>query len=737
MAAKQQVDSLKEEVTCRICHEFFINPVILKCGHNFCQRCITRRWERETRNSCPECNEVFVDRTLNLNPVLGSLARKAQDLTLTLKQKERKLQCEEHQEELKLFCETDKKLICVICSSAREHREHQFIPVNEAVDILKNHVQSTLEALEKKKSVIQEMADQQKQKISGVRDLSLSLQAYVKSLFADLHQILTEREQHLLGELSVEAQRVMNPMENNLRKIQENLSSLQNQLSKLQERMVQQDNVTLLKEEYSRKGRISEEERTFSILDGALPVKQFSHASLLKEVLSEECNFLKQGPVLADDTLYISPISTSRRENETVTLDCFTSRNLDDHFFFWGSAKPTDQLISWILFWTPGFTEPVYSEPRSSRFIGSKDWTSKKFSLTIQDLQREDSARYYCGTSNSYFSLSTDWSGCGVTLTVDAAPPQSPPEVYLNHPSPKDVLEHQEITLLCVAEDFYPEPISISWWLDGEEVDARVSHSVSLLGPNATYTKISKLTTSTSQWIKGSVYACHVSHDTLPSPISKQVSSSGQYLMAPRIHLLPPTLEEMDIKEQATITCQATGYYPAEISFRWFADGNPVLTDIKSYASVLNDNGTYSSQSELVTSPENWNQGSVYSCSIQHISLPSGMIQSIKRKDTEEQKRRTPTISALKVESEQKVTLVCYVSGFFPADIYVSWRTDRGVPERVGVTNFPVVSDSIGTYSTASQMTIPLSNVSRSRAYVCVVGHESLSYPGERRFHLT
>ncbi|XP_072115434.1 zinc-binding protein A33-like [Mobula birostris] len=297
MAAKQQVDSLKEDVTCRICSDYFTDPVILGCGHNFCRRCITWRWERGTRNSCPVCNNVFADRTLKENPVLKTLAQKAQGLIVN--EKERKLQCEEHQEELKLFCETDMKLICVICSAAREHREHRFMPVNEAVDILKNHVQYTLESLEKKKSEVQEMADQQKQKTSGVRDLSLSLQAYVKSLFADLRQILTEREERLLGELRVEAESILNPMENNLRKIRENLSSLQNQISKFQERMIQQD-MTLLKEEYSRKGRISEEERTFSIVDGTLPIKQFSHASLLKEALSEEFNFVRQVSVKLD-----------------------------------------------------------------------------------------------------------------------------------------------------------------------------------------------------------------------------------------------------------------------------------------------------------------------------------------------------------------------------------------------------------------------------------------------------
>ncbi|XP_055522292.1 probable E3 ubiquitin-protein ligase TRIML1 [Leucoraja erinacea] len=113
MAAKDQVESLTEEATCPIYLDFFADPVILECGHNFCRSCITQSWDKERRNSCPECREEFVDRSLGVNRALGRLSEKVRTLSLNRTEKESKLQCEEHQEELKLFCETDKKLICL------------------------------------------------------------------------------------------------------------------------------------------------------------------------------------------------------------------------------------------------------------------------------------------------------------------------------------------------------------------------------------------------------------------------------------------------------------------------------------------------------------------------------------------------------------------------------------------------------------------------------------------------
>ncbi|XP_072892964.1 nuclear factor 7, ovary-like [Hemitrygon akajei] len=300
MASKGQVESLTEEAICPICLEFFTDPVILECGHNFCRSCITRCWEREERNSCPECREEFADRTLRVNRALANLSEKARKLNLNPKGKESKLHCEKHGEELKLFCETDETLICLICATAREHKSHNFMPVTEAVEIYKGRVKSSLDSLTEKKSDFEEMEQQQKEKISGVREQSHSLQSQITSHFAELRRVLTEKEQRALRDLREEEERILNPMEKNLREIQENLNSIQEEISKLQERMDKQENITFLTEEAHRKRRIGDNDKTLSVTDGALLVEKFYHPYLFDTALGEHLDSIKRVSVTLD-----------------------------------------------------------------------------------------------------------------------------------------------------------------------------------------------------------------------------------------------------------------------------------------------------------------------------------------------------------------------------------------------------------------------------------------------------
>ncbi|XP_078271843.1 E3 ubiquitin-protein ligase TRIM21-like [Rhinoraja longicauda] len=157
MASMAQSECWTEDVVCPICLDLFTHPVSLECGHNFCRSCITQSWDREGRNSCPECREEFADRSLRMNRALVSITEKARTLSPKTESKQSKLHCEEHQEELKLFCETDKQLICLICRDAREHREHLFMPIKEAVEIFKEKIKTSLETLTKNKSAMEEM----------------------------------------------------------------------------------------------------------------------------------------------------------------------------------------------------------------------------------------------------------------------------------------------------------------------------------------------------------------------------------------------------------------------------------------------------------------------------------------------------------------------------------------------------------------------------------------------------
>ncbi|XP_059813505.1 nuclear factor 7, brain-like [Hypanus sabinus] len=322
MASKGQIESLTEEATCPICLDFFTDPVSPECGHNFCRSCITRCWEREERNTCPECREEFADRTLRVNRALASLSEKLRGLTLTPTEKEIKFHCEEHEEELKLFCEADKKLICVTCAAAQEHREHRFLSIREAVKIYKDRVKSSLDSLTKKKSDFEKMQQQQKEKISGVREQSHSVQSHITSQFAELRRIITEKEQHTLRDLREEEERILNPMEKNLQEIQENLNSIQKEILKLQEQMDQQENITFLMEEARRKRRISEDDQVLSVTHGALPIEKFDHPFLLNTTLREIFDTIKQVSVTLDvetanPCLEVSEDRKSVRRTET------------------------------------------------------------------------------------------------------------------------------------------------------------------------------------------------------------------------------------------------------------------------------------------------------------------------------------------------------------------------------------------------------------------------------------
>ncbi|XP_072891237.1 zinc-binding protein A33-like [Hemitrygon akajei] len=178
---------------------------------------------------------------------------------------------------------------------AQEHREHRFMPIKEAVKTYKDQLKSSLDSLTKKKSDFQEKEQQQKEKISGVLEQSHSLQSHITSQFAELRQIITEKEQSLLRDLREEVKRILNPMEKNLREIQKNIRIIQEEISKLKEQMDQKDSVIFLKEEARRNRRINDNVQELSVTDETLPVEKFDHPYLLKTVLRETLDAINRG----------------------------------------------------------------------------------------------------------------------------------------------------------------------------------------------------------------------------------------------------------------------------------------------------------------------------------------------------------------------------------------------------------------------------------------------------------
>ncbi|KAG6922366.1 tripartite motif-containing 27 [Chelydra serpentina] len=131
MATDNPVESLQEEATCPICLEYFKDPLIIDCGHNFCRACIAQCWEgSDTAASCPQCRETVQQGNLRPNRQLANMVEIAKGPSLQAAGGEKV--CGEHQAALILFCEKDQTPICVICNRSRAHRAHKVVPIEEA-----------------------------------------------------------------------------------------------------------------------------------------------------------------------------------------------------------------------------------------------------------------------------------------------------------------------------------------------------------------------------------------------------------------------------------------------------------------------------------------------------------------------------------------------------------------------------------------------------------------------------
>ncbi|XP_078501876.1 zinc finger protein RFP-like isoform X2 [Lissotriton helveticus] len=212
MAVAAQSQNLEDEVTCSICLEYFKTPVIIGCGHIFCQSCISRCWQgSDTNLSCPECREISQEKKLQPIRQLGNLVEMLKNHLPSLKPQENV--CEKHQQRLQLFCEDDQEPICVVCDRSRDHRAHTVVPVEEAAQEYKGEYLSQAEKITRTFEDLQQFLEQEKKNILGkleteqtehLQKISLKItdlekqNACLKNLIEELEGVCHQQDVELL-----------------------------------------------------------------------------------------------------------------------------------------------------------------------------------------------------------------------------------------------------------------------------------------------------------------------------------------------------------------------------------------------------------------------------------------------------------------------------------------------------------------------------------------------------------
>ncbi|CAM5171392.1 unnamed protein product [Eretmochelys imbricata] len=236
MAAENPMESLQEEASCPICLEYFQDPVIIDCGHNFCRGCISRCWEgSDSEVSCPQCRETAQQRNLRPNRQLANVVEIAKQLSFQAGTGSGgDSVCDEHQEPLKLFCEEDQTPICVVCDRSQAHRAHAVVPIEEAAQEYKEKIQAHLEILKEEREKLLRF------KVTGEgKSLEYLIQTQNKrqkvvSEFQQLRQFLEEEEQLLLAQLENLEKAIVKIQNDNVTKMSEEIFRLCNLISELE-----------------------------------------------------------------------------------------------------------------------------------------------------------------------------------------------------------------------------------------------------------------------------------------------------------------------------------------------------------------------------------------------------------------------------------------------------------------------------------------------------------------------
>ncbi|XP_053119589.1 zinc-binding protein A33-like [Hemicordylus capensis] len=254
MAAPTGVEDFAEDLRCSICLELFSDPVILECGHNYCQACIARYWAEIPANggedvphpTCPECRREIPDGKFTVNRVLGQLAQKAKE-SLSAHTSDEDTKSDENDEEMQgdqLFCSDDG---CLVRALQPEHWGHRCLPLDEAVEHYKEILSAAQTSLESKAQAAKSLQDQSAQKVPEITAQRLRLEQHLSAQFIELHQWLQEKEAAMRREIRREEELLLSELERNQRNGQEQIRAAEEQVAKIQAWLDHQDPEIFLK----------------------------------------------------------------------------------------------------------------------------------------------------------------------------------------------------------------------------------------------------------------------------------------------------------------------------------------------------------------------------------------------------------------------------------------------------------------------------------------------------------
>ncbi|XP_073485091.1 nuclear factor 7, ovary-like [Aquarana catesbeiana] len=290
---------LREELDCPVCLNIYTDPVMLKCGHNFCRVCIDRVFDTQEGSggySCPQCKEEFQNRPLPYkNVFLSTITQRFlsappnqkktgisciycihssvpavkfcllceaslcdDHLRVHSKSPEHvlcdptttpeKRKCSVHKKILEYYCTEDSALICISCVIFGEHRGHQVETLEEAFIKKKKKVTYNLEKLITKRENTEERIWSLQEHLRSVKSKADGETERVTAQFRVFRRRLEDLEKKVLGEITGKAERILHLVNDLIQQLKLKMEELSQKMHPLEKLCAMTSQLTVLQE---------------------------------------------------------------------------------------------------------------------------------------------------------------------------------------------------------------------------------------------------------------------------------------------------------------------------------------------------------------------------------------------------------------------------------------------------------------------------------------------------------
>uniref|UniRef100_A0A8C0JAY2 Ig-like domain-containing protein n=1 Tax=Chelonoidis abingdonii TaxID=106734 RepID=A0A8C0JAY2_CHEAB len=280
----------------------------------------------------------------------------------------------------------------------------------------------------------------------------------------------------------------------------------------------------------------------------------------------------------------------------------------------------------------------------------------------------------------------------------------------------------------------FPEPVDIKW------NSGRVTNGIKTSSHGTeqwrAFTLISQPPSLPGTWRPQ--YLCLVWHMTLNETLKVKVKPQNcdhcnRHPL--EVSLLPPSLDDLYIAQNATISCLVSGMetpHSLEVSWNRGSWGPLVVV---SRDPVLQEDGTCNATSILRVCVEEWQAGEEFTCTVKHQDFPSAIVKTIRKVHGQNSvSLRAPSVYVSPPHTEELALqepthITCLASGFQPRHILVTWtQQDRPVPQEAYINIGPMQeAGKEERYFIYSKLNVLASEWELGNTYTCVVGHKGLS----------